>query len=293
MRSTVSGSITLGNGSTVQETTVRGITVNGDGTVTSNQVTSDIYVGSGAVLSNTVSGGGIAGGSGSTIQGNNVESAPAVGIQTSGTVTVTANRVVESGGAGMVVSTGLVQGNLIANSAGDGLQVGAATVISNTLIGNQGRTLYTNGGVPLEISGNNFEFNLGTYDLYNDNPSGQDVIARDNWWGTTDNATIAGRVFDFYDDYTKGTVNYTPLLTAPSPDAPAYVRQVTVLPDTTLGIQTGTFEVEFSRPMNARQSVGAKFFPPKKGTWAIYDSSNSGLPGSYILAIAIDSDDSI
>lgn len=275
LTSTVGGSISLGGGSTVQSSSVEGnVSISGDGTV----------------VSNTVSGGGISLGGGSTVQGNNVEDASGTAIQTSGTVTVTANRVVGSAGAGIVVSSGLVQGNLIANCGGDGLQVGAATVLGNTFTGIEGRALYTTGGVPVKIQGNNFEFNRGTHDLYNNNGAEWYVIAQGNWWGTTDTAAIAGRIYDFDDDYTKGRVSYTPVLTGPSTEAPAYVRSVTLTPGSPVGIETVAFEVEFSRQMDAGIDAEVAFFTTKCGTWTVYDKDNSGLPHKHVRSIAIDTD---
>ena len=99
----------------------------------------------------------------------------------------------------------------------------------------------------------NAEGNFGAYDLYV-NVSGATVPAQHNWWGTTNNATINNRIFDFNDDFIKATATYAPVLTGPAQDAPAYVRKVTILPDTTLGIQTGTFEAQFSRSMDTSVS---------------------------------------
>jgi hypothetical protein len=112
--STASGTVSLGNG-TVLNTTVNGggISLN-SGTASGNQVSGGgISLGSGVVLSNTIKSGGISVGANSTVQGNDVDGAPGTAIQTSGTATVIGNRVVENGGTGVVVSTGIVQGNLI------------------------------------------------------------------------------------------------------------------------------------------------------------------------------------
>jgi len=309
LTSTVGGSITLGGGSTVWATTASGgISISGSGTVensapdgnislNSGTVISNVVTGgsislnSGTVLSNTVQRGGISVGSGSTVQGNNVEDAPGTAIQTSGTVTVIANRVVGSGGIGIVASAGLVQGNLIANCSSDGLRVGAVSVINNTFTGIEGRALYTSGGIPLQIKGNNFEFNPGPYDLYNDNPSGPTsyVIAQRNWWGTTDTEIIAGRIFDFDDDYNKGRVSYTLVLTGPSSDAPAYVRGLTLSPASPVGIQTVAFYVDFSREMDmGGRHTSLAFYTTMRGTWETYNESNSGLANNNVWAIGID-----
>ena len=49
---------------------------------------------------------------------------------------------------------------------------------------------------------------------------------------------------------TLGKVDYSPEATGPIQTAPAYVRSVTLDPESPVGIETVTFEVEFSRPMD-------------------------------------------
>jgi hypothetical protein len=287
--STAGGSISLSSGAILTTTVAAGSISVGTGTAIRNRVTGgNISLTSGLVLSNTVRSGGISAGAGSTVSGNDVQDAPGTGISTSGAVTVSANRVVGSGGAGIIVSTGLVQGNLIAGAVGGGLRVGAAAVLSNTLTGNSGVALYTSGGVPPSIAGNNFEFNRGQYDIYNDNASGQNVLAQQNWWGTTDAGVVAGRVYDYYMDYNKSEVIYTPLLTTPSIDAPAYVRGITLTPPSPVGLETAVFDVLFSRPMDSNTSPAVEFYVTRRGIRTTYSHSNSGLASDGVEDIAVD-----
>jgi len=51
-----------------------------------------------------------------------------------------------------------------------------------------------------------------TYNI--ENRGSKDVIATNNWWGTTDTATIDSKIFDYYDDFNYGKVLYDPI--APS-----------------------------------------------------------------------------
>lgn len=281
LSSTVGGNISLGDGSAVRASSAAGgLTIGGDGSIENSSArgtvslssgsivsatvqSGSVSLGSGSVLSSTIRNGGLTVGAGSTVQRNNIENAPGTAIQTSGNVTVTANRVVGSTGAGIVATSGTLQGNLIANGKADGAKIGAVTVISNTFIGNAGRALYTYAGIPVTIAGNNFEFNTGAYDLYNDNVGTVSpyVIAQDNWWGTTDTAAISARIFDFDDDYNKGRVSFTPVLSGPSQDSPAYVRNVTLNPPSPVGIQTVAFDVDFSRPYESPPQVSLGFAP--------------------------------
>ena len=57
------------------------------------------------------------------------------------------------------------------------------------------------------------------------------------------------------------------MASGPDQTAPAYVRKVTILPDNVLGIQTGTFEAEFSRPMDTTINPLITFALPSNETW--------------------------
>lgn len=47
-----------------------------------------------------------------------------------------------------------------------------------------------------------------------------DIDATNNWWGTTDKATISASIYDYKNNFDLGTVNFTPFLTEPNPNAP-------------------------------------------------------------------------
>lgn len=242
LTSTVFGTIRVGDNGIVQNTTSRGIALN-----------------SGFVGNNMVRGGGITVGSNSIIRNNSVEDAPDWGIRATGNTTVEYNRIL-GGSNGIQVEGSLVQGNLIANIAGFGLDIGSATVVSNTLTGIGGSAIRIRTGTPVEISGNNFEFNAGQFTIENRTPS--EISAQGNWWGTTSNSILDQRIWDFNDDYTLGTVAYGPVLSKPSTDAPAYVRSVTLSPGSPVGIQPVTFNVQFSRQMNSEVAPELSFISP-------------------------------
>jgi heme-binding NEAT domain protein len=46
-----------------------------------------------------------------------------------------------------------------------------------------------------------------------------DINAANNWWGTTETATIDQKIYDYNDDFNLGKVNYTPFLTEPNSQA--------------------------------------------------------------------------
>ena len=226
---------------------------------------------------------------------NNIENASGWGISSSGIVTVTYNRVV-GGANGVSLSGGVMRGNLVANNSGIGLQVnGNSTVISNTFTGNAGNTIKLVSATSLLINGNNLEGNRGTYDIENLIPKTtlMMVQAMYNWWGTTSNATIDQRIFDYNDDFNLGQVLYAPKATAPIQTAPAYVRSVTTDPPSPVGIQTVKFDVLFSRLMERGLPPSIFFRNLLNDTWAVYNTANSGLPANGVGGITIDTDSSL
>ncbi len=280
LTSTVGGDITAGTGSVIQNTTAGGgITINGSGMVADGIVNGGISMSGGVVQNNTVSSGGVSVGSGAalnnTITGggisltggvardNSVENASDWGIQTSSSATVEYNRIVGCTN-GIQAIGGVVKGNLIANITGIGLQIGSATVEHNTFTGIGGSAIKITSGTPGLIVGNNFEFNTGAYDVENLIPedSLMTIDARNNWWGTTSGTAIRQRIWDFNDDYNLGTVLYAPVLTAPDTTSPAYVRAITLTPESPVGIQTVAFDVEFSREMDTEVVPELSFVSP-------------------------------
>jgi hypothetical protein len=285
VRATTAGSVLIQGGALVQQSTITSVIVD-TGTVENNTVLSAITINSGNVLSNTVAG-GITTGSGSTVRANNIDAGEQeYGIRATGPVTATHNRVTRSSAAAISVTAGLVEGNLVANTNNnsDGLRAGAATIISNTFTGVRGRTIYSNFGVPIRIAGNNFAHNTGPYDIYNDNPAGQDMEATNNWWGTTDTSIIEERIYDFYDDFSKGRVLYALIAAAPAPDAAGYVTSVTLTPSSPVGIQTAVFDVLFNRAMDTNVNPDIDFTK-----WKTYNTANSGLPDDDVYSFGFES----
>jgi parallel beta-helix repeat protein len=108
--------------------------------------------------------------------------------------------------------------NEVTNNIGRGLYVessGSATVVHNTITGNGGDGLYLNDAGVANINYNNIADNSGSYELYNYSASAVD--ARYNWWGGSPTAQmdVGGnpknitKVYDIYDDGTKGGVDYS------------------------------------------------------------------------------------
>ena len=276
---TVSNSMTNGGGITIWQGKIEKSTIIGG----------NISITSGSVFTNTISGGGIITGNGTEVQGNNIEGSSGWGIS-SGNGTVINNRVVGNA-MGIRTSGGMIQGNLVANSNGIAIDVnGNTTIISNTLNGNSGSAIKLSSGTDIEITGNNLEGNLGTYDI--ENLTTADIPAQNNWWGTTDPSAISQRIYDYDDDYSLGEVVFQPVAVNPIQSAPAYLRSITLDPESPVGIETVDFLAKFSHPMDKDFIPEMVFNPPYHPTWTLYNASNSGLPTDRVYAIARDLDGS-
>ena len=49
-----------------------------------------------------------------------------------------------------------------------------------------------------------------------------DLAAENNWWGTTDDGSIQGLIYDWFDQASLGILDYTPFLTQANGSAPSW-----------------------------------------------------------------------
>lgn len=127
---------------------------------------------------------------------------------------------------------------------------GAPTVTQNTFIGNWLDSLiylnYSGSGV---YQYNNWTGNHVNHIFTLSNKSITNVVATNNYWGTTDNKTIDNMIYDFWDNFESGEVIYDPILTSPDQSAPPFLTGIDLYPDT-VGIEQARFTLSFSKPMN-------------------------------------------
>ncbi len=137
-----------------------------------------------------------------------------------------------------------IQRNLISNSYGYGggagygqagifIYRGASPIIKeNTITKNANGISLIEGNSNPTIVNNNIEDNTN-YNLYMNLGIQVDIEATNNWWGTTDTAEIDRKIWDYKDDFTLGTVNFVPFLTAPNPQAMPDANSPLPTPSTT------------------------------------------------------------
>ena len=248
-----------------------GISTNGSATITNNTISNNSASGGGGIfnrglatitnnaISNNSAGGGGGGiftdGGSATITNNTISNNSAGGgggISTQGgSDTITNNTIANNSasyGGGIYNNGGnsgsaTITNNTISNNhapssyGGGGIYnaSGLATMRYNTITDSTSSAIYLSSGAAF-IRTNNI-FTTG-YALYNGTTS--DMDARYNYWNSVNTDTINAKIFDYYDDFTKGVVYYRQFLKAPftdtvAPSAPLNLT-ATINPDSTFVI---------------------------------------------------------
>jgi hypothetical protein len=162
----------------------------------------------------------------------------------------------------------------------------------NTIINNEGYGMEVRGEQADSVSfGANNLFGNNTYDLYLRTP--KNIDAGEGYWGNTPLSQIPVRIYDCHDkefgcgpDTDVGEITYQPVAADPIIEAPAFVRAITVAPQTA-GIEQATFDVTFSRPMDQGTPPTVTFHLSKRGTSTIV-TENDGLADNRVQIIEAD-----
>jgi hypothetical protein len=93
------------------------------------------------------------------------------------------------------------------NTSGTGIELyGGTNTIHNSSIKNNSTAVKIDNNTTLSIDSTSFENNS----IYNiQNLSASNSSAKNNWWGTTDAAVIAAKIYDYYDDINYGIVDFS------------------------------------------------------------------------------------
>jgi hypothetical protein len=151
---------------------------------------------------------------------------------------ITDGLYVESG-SGSVTDNVISGGLTVSDEYGDAI----SDVIERNLIGNSSVGLsfsiensynnyavienntVTNNSVGIQI-GNQFSPALSNNNIYGNElnvkltgKASAQINLPNNWWGTTDQSAISQTIYDYKNDFNLGTVNFTPFLTDPNPQA--------------------------------------------------------------------------
>jgi parallel beta-helix repeat protein len=195
------------------------------------------------------------------------------GVEVSGDFVVSGNNITRAGGgAVMAWGSGSISGNIIWGSSYGITQVDKTILsasIERNLITNNTCGIYlrdssddavikdntfavnqvgiSNPSNKVVIAGNSFIDNA-VYDIQ----AGSDAVsATGNYWGTIDSNEISQKIYDSTDDFSMGTVIYTPFLTSSSANAPGsptdlMLPTVTVSPTDAITFQTVNYPATVS-----------------------------------------------
>ncbi len=131
----------------------------------------------------------------------------------------------------------------------------ASTFEYNTVINNLGGISVDNSQPTIRFNNilhnhqPGFPYELQQHIPFNGSPS-QDLLASNNYWGTTEKDSLANWIWDFYDDFDLGKVNYDSALAEPVKQAPGFLTDVSINPPSPVGSEVVQFQLTFSRPMD-------------------------------------------
>ncbi len=92
----------------------------------------------------------------------------------------------------------------------NGYNIGNSVVISNSTIKDNAIGIDIENANVVTIGSSNI-YNNATYNIKN--ASVENIAATNNWWGTTDTATIDNTIYDYYDNINFGVIDYSNNLT--------------------------------------------------------------------------------
>jgi hypothetical protein len=193
--------------------------------------------------------------------------------------TIISNNIISdnnaSGTGGGICSSGTISNNhIVRNSAQNASAINYAYVDNqniyyNTITGNIANgiaptyAVYVNSH-PL-FNYNNIFNNSGVYELCNNNAQGSaNIDATSNWWGTGNSSVIQTKIYDWFDDSTKGIVDYSPYSASTRTDAP-------ISPPTGLTATAGSGTISLSWSTNPESNIAG---------YRVYWGSTSGHPYS-------------
>jgi hypothetical protein len=161
------------------------------------------------------------------------------GVWVDNSVEISDNVIVRNRGRGVYVDGGVnVLRNRVSLNFDDGIYSGGnSQIMYNDITYNGGDGIET-AGLPL-VNYNNIFGNVG-YDFRATKVSPDSINARYNWWGTTDRDSIAGKIYDYYDDGQTVKVRFEPYYSS-------FVEMVPVSGFRAVGLSGGRVRLSWDR----------------------------------------------
>jgi parallel beta-helix repeat protein len=120
------------------------------------------------------------------------------------------------------------------------------------------------------VNYNNFFGNFHKYEIYNANAAGSSHLdATNNYWGTSNETVIQTKIYDWFDDASKGFVDYAPFAASMWTDAP-------ISPPTNVSIAVDAGNAALSWNRNSEADLAG---------YKIYYDSDAGYPFRYSVDV--------
>lgn len=281
----------------------------GSPVVSNNEVSGGISIvgGSPIIANNKLTGGNIhiyeEGIMGSPIITGNVISNSGISIggsfKNSNGIILVENNVIQNSGQGIRVSDSdygdsrkpvtircnTILDNEIGIAISDMISPSTMTTITNNNINNNDVGILIEAIPPSTIIYNNI-YNNNNASIKLSWAASHDVNATLNWWGTTDASTIDKSIYDFNDDFNLGKVNYTPLLTAPNPQATPNPNASIPSPETSPS-QSPSPDTSPSPPENQTPDQNGNPTPPQTNFYGIALAILVVILGIALLVVGV------
>lgn len=213
-----------------------------------------------------------------------------------GGISISDSLITDNGDNGIETDGNInIENCVISNNLGSGIRGGYHVQIFNSTIKNNsqnGTVLTSSDGYP-GIHNNNI-FNNSPYDIWMLGDNTNSINATNNWWGTNDENLIATKIYDYYDDFNLGIVEFEPFLDGEIPhvilvdspvvssaagestqfDAIAYDAESNII------YTDITWEVDGGGNISGDGLFAAEFV----GNWTIYANS-SGISGVAHISV--------
>lgn len=202
------------------------------------------------------------------------------------------NGQIGGGGGGIALIGGFctpvvtIAHNTISNNSahgGEAIYIGSGspsirynTIISSTVSSYDSAIVI--GGYVTDVLFRTNNISASGYALCNRTTYNKDF--RYNWWNTTNTDTIIAKIFDYFDDFTKGIVIYKPFLKAPFSDTVAPSAPLNL---TATAITDSTFVINWTNPSDP-SGISEYFY--KTGAMPVSDfDTNASIPMPMLPAI--------
>jgi hypothetical protein len=146
-------------------------------------------------------------------------------------------------------------------------------------------TIYLNTNPGPVVNNNNIFSNSAFFEVYDsDQQGGANMDVTKNWWGTSDDASIQQKLYDWFDENALGIINYSPYLAKPDTAAPVSP------PATVIKTTSGNGQVKLTWSRNPESDIkGYHVYYGGFNGYAFTHTIDVGKDTAYTLTgIAID-----